>query len=417
MIKTYTLLAESTSPVFDLEELNLPGGTNILVVTASDGTNETEYSDEVQYEQEYKNCSIKKSTLTSIADSVRGKTGKTEPILTENIPAEIDSILVPEGTKPETITSNGTGIDVAAYEKVNVNVPIPSGYVKPTDTKSITSNGTYDVTAYAKANVNVPIPSGYKQVITGTTKHITTNGTHSTSRDSGSVYENVTVAVPTTSALQEKTVTENGTYEASKDNCDGYSKVTVNVPIPNGYIVPTGTINILHNGTGIDVAAYEKVNVAVPIPEEFDGIVTKEPGVFSELVFLNSPDVTIDLSDDMQFWTPDGVLWTGIRVDATNKQIYYVDPVDGPIVKYTESGGWVNDVHDKITVHVYGTDYYPNEYTYRGWLAANTIRQLPYAYASYNGEVIDVGTSQVIIPCKGKVMATDIIIYNDQNKP
>jgi hypothetical protein len=38
---------------------------------------------------------------------------------------------------------------------VNVNVPVPSGYIKPTGSKTITENGTHDVTQYANAVVNV----------------------------------------------------------------------------------------------------------------------------------------------------------------------------------------------------------------------------------------------------------------------
>lgn len=40
--------------------------------------------------------------------------------------------------------------------EINVNVPIPSGYIKPSGSKSITENGTHDVTNYASAVVNVP---------------------------------------------------------------------------------------------------------------------------------------------------------------------------------------------------------------------------------------------------------------------
>ena len=39
---------------------------------------------------------------------------------------------------------------------INVNVPVPSGYIKPTGSKSITENGTHDVTQYASAVVDVP---------------------------------------------------------------------------------------------------------------------------------------------------------------------------------------------------------------------------------------------------------------------
>ena len=59
------------------------------------------------------------------------------------------------------ITSNGTKT-LATVGKycdrnidVNVNVPVPSGYIKPSGSKSITANGTHDVTQYASAVVNV----------------------------------------------------------------------------------------------------------------------------------------------------------------------------------------------------------------------------------------------------------------------
>ena len=62
-----------------------------------------------------------------------------------------------------TVTENGTynapsGVD--GYNPVKVNVPIPDGYVKPSGTKSITSNGTHDVSSYASVNVDVPTESG-----------------------------------------------------------------------------------------------------------------------------------------------------------------------------------------------------------------------------------------------------------------
>ena len=60
------------------------------------------------------------------------------------------------------ITANGTKTLATAGKycdrniDVNVNVPIPNGYVKPSGTKTITENGTHDVTNYASASVNVP---------------------------------------------------------------------------------------------------------------------------------------------------------------------------------------------------------------------------------------------------------------------
>lgn len=59
------------------------------------------------------------------------------------------------------ITENGTTTLATAGKycdrniDVNVNVPVPSGYIKPAGSKTITENGTHDVTQYASAVVNV----------------------------------------------------------------------------------------------------------------------------------------------------------------------------------------------------------------------------------------------------------------------
>lgn len=62
--------------------------------------------------------------------------------------------------------------------------PIPSQYVVPSGTKTLTANGTHDVAGYASAEVAVPGPSG--------TVQITTNGTHNVSG-----YATAEVNVPT----------------------------------------------------------------------------------------------------------------------------------------------------------------------------------------------------------------------------
>lgn len=71
---------------------------------------------------------IDSSTLTSIADAVRAKTGTTDPIKVSDIPTEISKIS--GGGEPVitelTVTQNGTytasdGVD--GYSPVTVNVP------------------------------------------------------------------------------------------------------------------------------------------------------------------------------------------------------------------------------------------------------------------------------------------------------
>ena len=52
------------------------------------------------------------------------------------------------------IIANGD-YDISTYEMVNVNVPVPPGYVFPTGTYNITENGTFSVSEYQNAYVSV----------------------------------------------------------------------------------------------------------------------------------------------------------------------------------------------------------------------------------------------------------------------
>jgi len=74
-------------------------------------------------------------------------------------------------------TSAQTAVAAGRYTTGAVTVAaIPSSYIQPAGTISITANGTHNVNDYKTANVNVPIPDGYIQPAGTTT--ITTNGTH-----------------------------------------------------------------------------------------------------------------------------------------------------------------------------------------------------------------------------------------------
>lgn len=70
--------------------------------------------------------------------------------------------------KTVTITENGTteitqgnGYDGFSKVTVEVDVPIPDGYIVPSGALNITENGTHDVTNYAGVTVNVEGEKGY----------------------------------------------------------------------------------------------------------------------------------------------------------------------------------------------------------------------------------------------------------------
>lgn len=114
--------------------------------------------------------------------------------------------IVPTGTK--SISANGTGIDVKAYEKVDVAVPgvVPSG------TLAIATNGSHDVTNYATAAVAVPASA-----VDSGTKAITANG----NGQDVVGYAAVNVNVPNSyAAADEGKVVSNGALVAqTSDTC------------------------------------------------------------------------------------------------------------------------------------------------------------------------------------------------------
>lgn len=132
--------------------------------------------------------------------------------------------IIPTGTK--SISANGTGIDVKAYEKVDVAVP----GITPSGTLAIATNGSHDVTNYATASVAVPASA-----VDSGTKSITANG----NGQDVVGYAAVNVNVPNSYAAADEgkvvqsgalvsqssqTVTENGTYDTTLKN-----EVVVNV--------------------------------------------------------------------------------------------------------------------------------------------------------------------------------------------
>ena len=98
---------------------------------------------------------------TSSQTAVAAKKWTTGAVTVDPIPSQY---IVPTGTK--SITSNGSNIDVKSYEKANVNVPnsyaagdegkvVSNGALVAQTSDTVTTNGTYDTTLINSLGVNV----------------------------------------------------------------------------------------------------------------------------------------------------------------------------------------------------------------------------------------------------------------------
>ena len=362
--KEYEPIATNSDPNFDLESVNLDGGDHLLVVQAVNEEGEvSEYSEEVVYTQEHPVYSIEKTTLTAIADSVRAKTGKTDPIPTEDLPSEIASIIAGGGTTPSGIVD-------------------------------ITENGIHDVTAYSSARVNVPqdTPEGsYRPNFV--MKMLTENHKEYSMIDSenGEFYDKVYVDVPSDLpgdvTLEPITITENGLYVPS-DGCDGFSEVTVEV---------------------------EQGGVSAP---DYSGTISQTRSSPEERTFVDVPDVTnVSIDMPVYFYTLGGGLYCGgIVVNIDTGSILYKRCDAGgtllEVVTVFADGAWLDQGYK--TISLTGADGYstPNsaEYTARGWLEVNSIYSRT-ATLTYNGNTSYLDPrSTVTVSCKDTVMLDNIVI-------
>jgi hypothetical protein len=232
-----------------------------------------------------------------------------------------DEYIVPEGTK--NIVTNGEH-DVKDFEKVDVDVPIPDGYVKlPQLSNEGTSadmlSGKELIDSEGKVVVGT-IPSKTSSDLTASGATVTVPAGHYASQTSKSVAT-ATQATPgitvssggliTAKATQSAGYVSSGTKQATKQLTTQAAKtvtptkssqtavasgryttgaVTV-APIPDQYIVPSGEKEITEKGK-YDVTEYASVNVDIDgeIPEGYydaSGIDTEPSKVLSGEEFIN----------------------------------------------------------------------------------------------------------------------------------
>ena len=145
-------------------------------------------------------------------------------------PVKSDEETVLESLTATPTTSTQTflpSIDIDGWNRVTVN-PIPSQYIIPSGSTSITQNGTFDISDYASVNVNVPgiVPSG--------TLNITTNGSHDVTTY---VTANVNVPIGQTINNQDKSVTPTESEQSivADEGYTGLGTVTVEA-ISSSYV-------------------------------------------------------------------------------------------------------------------------------------------------------------------------------------
>ena len=179
------------------------------------------------------------------------------------------------GNKTKTLEYRGT---ISVLEKVNktdieINIPVPDGYVKPEGTIEINNNGEFDISNYKKVKVLV-----FEGFTPEGTLEINKNGEFNVS-----AYEKANVQIP--NEIPENYIIPEGIKYISNNGEHAvreYEKVNVQVPneTPEGYIKPEGTLEITENGE-FNVNTYEKVNVQVPnepTAQDFtneDGLMTR----------------------------------------------------------------------------------------------------------------------------------------------
>lgn len=264
------------------------------------------------------NVLIEDSTMTSIANAIRDKTGKTAKMKPSEMPNEISSITTQSGTiepklQSKSVTPSETAQTITpdrGYDglyEVSVNA-IPSEYIIPSGTLSVTTNGTHDVKNYESVNVDVsgdaptlqtktvtPTETaktitpdtgygGLSQVVveavsktyvgSGVTKLEAKTYTPSTSQQTiaSGQYLNGTQtisAVPT----ETKDITTNGTYKPSTGKF--FSQVTVSVPTGGGDGLPdvivAGDTPILGSWVGSQVTATQATDTGLSVTIPRDG--------------------------------------------------------------------------------------------------------------------------------------------------
>lgn len=210
------------------------------------------------------------------------------------------ALILQTKTVTPSVNAQQVSPDEGYYGLSRVNVDaIPSSYIVPTGTLSITRNGTFNVGQYASANVNVPMvhnnqaktvsPTTSQQVITA---------------DSG--YDGLSSVTVNAVSLQNKTVsTQNTTQTVTADSgYNGLGTVTINPPnlqnktVTPGLLNSTVTADAGYNGLGT-VTITPNLQVKSATPTKSTQSITPDSGYggLSGVTIQPIPNNYIDTTD------------------------------------------------------------------------------------------------------------------------
>lgn len=334
----------------------------------------------------------KGSTLTTATNATKtlktsGKYLEDDIAITDTTPSFTTQAKTATPTTTSQVITPDSGYD--ALSQVTVN-QIPSQYIIPSGTKSITANGTgIDVTSYAAVDVAVPSPSAATYTLglderTATVGsdtywrvkpkiNVTTAGTVAAGEvidSGGSAYPTIpaTTITPTTS---QQTVGASGTYmlgavtvdamptgtegtpTATKGTVSNHSvSVTPSVTNTTGYITG-GT----HNGTAVTVSASELVsgsetktaNGTYDVTNLAELVVNVSGGGTSSWTKIGSTTLTVSTTSTSAasagtialgsaYYTKDKIIWVRIR-DQEGERAGYFYGSDAYFMNYYKAQG------------------------------------------------------------------------------
>lgn len=243
-----------------IAQIQQGGGGGISVVETPDSHGGTI----VEITAEEVNLQAKTNiTPTENSQTIQPDTGYTG-LSSVQINAIPSQYIVPAGTK--SITANGTGIDVAQYASVDVAVPTPAPSLQAktnvsptTSSQTITADNGYDGLSSVQINAmpsgTAGTPTATKGTVSNHSVSVTPSVTNTTGYITGGTKNGTAVTVSASELVSGNlAITENTTGNLDVTN---YATVSVNVPTGGGVNIDTKTATASNYPTSLSFTGME----------------------------------------------------------------------------------------------------------------------------------------------------------------